>query len=77
MSRSARSSPNCEGDLIIVDCPTVESFKAELAHMAEFYGEPPPAFVVIDTDTGNVTEVYDKRPEVENERIRSRADRFT
>ena len=49
---------------IVVDCPTDESFKAELDHMAEFYGPPPPAFKVIDTETGSVTHFFDERPEV-------------
>jgi hypothetical protein len=55
----------CEGDVSIVDCPSEESFKAELAHMAQFYGEPPPAFIVYSTqDDGSVTrqEFYDERP---------------
>ena len=51
-----------EGDLSVVRCPTVESFKAELAHMAAFYGDPPPAFIVLDTDTGIRTEHYGTRP---------------
>lgn len=55
-----------EGDETIVVCQTEESFRAELAEMAEFYGEPPPAFVGIDVDTGTVTEFYDEdaRPTV-------------
>lgn len=51
-----------EGDETIVSCPDVETFKAELKHMAEFYGDPPPAFRVIDAD-GTLTHIYDKRPE--------------
>ena len=51
-----------EGDLSLVECPTVESFKAELDNMAECYGDPPPAWVAIDTDTGQVTNYYDERP---------------
>ena len=50
-----------EGDLSLVECGTAESFKAELANMAEFYGDPPPAFTVIDQD-GTVTQHYDTRP---------------
>lgn len=49
-----------EGDLSRVTCLTPESFRAELASMAEFYGEPPPAFVVLDVDS--VTHHYDLRP---------------
>ena len=51
-----------EGDITRVICPTEESFHAELKSMAQFYGEPPPAFTVIGTN-GQVTYVYDKRPE--------------
>ena len=28
--------------------------------MGEVYGDPPPAFTVIDTETGRVTEFYDE-----------------
>ena len=54
----------CEGDTILVKCPSLESFRAELSSMAEFYGDPPPAMRVIDAD-GSLTEVYDPdaRPE--------------
>ena len=50
-----------EGDESRVSCPSPDSFRAELAAMAEFYGPPPPAFIVID-DHGQVTKVYDPRP---------------
>ena len=50
-----------EGDETIVDCPTAESFAAELTSMAECYGDPPPAFTVLDSD-GTVTHVFDERP---------------
>ncbi len=50
-----------EGDESRVTCPTAASFRAQLASMAEFYGPPPPAFIVIDGD-GNRTDVYDTRP---------------
>jgi len=50
-----------EGDLSLVECPTEETYKAELASMAEFYGEPPPAFKVIHED-GSRTDIYDERP---------------
>lgn len=49
-----------EGDITITTSPTEEIFEAELAAMAEFHGSPPPAFVVIDTDSGQVTEHYDE-----------------
>jgi hypothetical protein len=52
----------CEGDESLVECPTVESFRAELENMAEFYGDPPPAFVVIAE--GTMTNYYDERPSV-------------
>ena len=51
-----------EGDESRTTCPTVETFRAELAAMAEFYGAPPPAFVVLDGEAGTRTEVYDARP---------------
>jgi hypothetical protein len=52
-----------EGDLSIVECATEESYHAELESMAEFYGpKQRPAFTVID-DQGNVTKIYDPRPE--------------
>ncbi len=52
-----------EGDLYLDECPTKESFQAELARVAEFYGDPPPAFTVIDPEKNTVTYIYDKRPE--------------
>jgi hypothetical protein len=52
----------CEGDCVLVKCPTEESYKLELADMAEFYGESPPAFVTYEAD-GTRTEYYDTRPE--------------
>lgn len=51
-----------EGDTSLVTCPTIESYKAELKSMAEFYGDPPPAFRAISND-GQVTHYYDTRPE--------------
>ena len=50
-----------EGDETTTECPSPESFKAELASMAAFYGEPPPAFIAIDND-GTRTDYYDTRP---------------
>ena len=55
-----------EGDESRVTCPNVESFRAELAAMADFYGPPPPAFIVIGED-GTRTDVYDPRPTGETE----------
>lgn len=51
-----------EGDLSLVTCPSIASFRNELAHMAEFYGDPPPAAVIIDCDEGTRTEIFDPRP---------------
>jgi len=53
-----------EGDETLVECPSLESFRAQLDSMAEFYGDPPPAFTVIDFETETITEVYDTRPTV-------------
>lgn len=50
-----------EGDLSLVQCLTQDSFKAELASMAEFYGDPPPAFKIVDADD-TLTHYYDERP---------------
>ena len=51
-----------EGDITLVECPTEESYHAELKHMAEFYGAPPPAFITIEPETGVITRFYDVRP---------------
>lgn len=51
-----------EGDRAFTQCENKEEFKAELARMAEFYGDPPPAFSVIDLEAGTYQEVYDVRP---------------
>jgi len=53
----------CEGDLSVVDCPTIESFRAELEDAERVYGDPPPAFTTIDDD-GTVTHYFDERPKV-------------
>lgn len=50
-----------EGDRVVVLCPTLESFQAELADMERFYGPPPPAFIAIGHD-GSRTDYYDLRP---------------
>jgi len=52
-----------EGDLTVVHCEDDAHLAAELQSMAEFYGEPPPAFITIDDD-GAVTQYIDERPEV-------------
>jgi hypothetical protein len=51
-----------EGDITIVRCKTEASYHAELRHMADFYGPPPPAFKTIDYPSGEMTEFYDTRP---------------
>jgi hypothetical protein len=48
----------CEGDLYVTRCPTEESFRAELADLAEFHGPPPKCATAIDAD-GTVTYYYD------------------
>lgn len=50
----------CEGDMTFVQCPTLDSFRAELADMAEFYGPPPPSAVAIDAD-GVRTNYFDPK----------------
>jgi len=54
----------CEGDETLVECPTLETFKAELDDAAEFYGDPPPMAIGIDMD-GAVTHYFDERPRAE------------
>lgn len=52
-----------EGDLTIGTFATDSALGAELQRMAEFYGAPPPAFIVIDDDS-SVTHYFDPRPTV-------------
>lgn len=49
-----------EGDRCLVECPTLESFRAELDEMSRFYGEPP-AFAVAISDDGTVTRFVEER----------------
>ena len=51
-----------EGDEILTECPTEASYHAELAHLADFYGEPPPFATAIDAD-GTVTQYVAERPQ--------------
>jgi len=51
-----------EGDTTLVTCKSLDSYKAELANMAEFYGDPPPAFIAYDFENNTRTKVYDTRP---------------
>jgi hypothetical protein len=39
-----------EGDTILCVAPNKEAFKKEMEVMAKFYGDPPPAFVVISEE---------------------------
>jgi len=52
-----------EGDWSLGTSPTDEEFTAQLASMAEYYGEAPPAFTVIDPEANTVTKVYSARPQ--------------
>ncbi len=58
--RTRKTFTYCEGDLILVESPTQESFIAELKHMAECY-EPARAFSTVDDD-GTLTRHYCSRP---------------
>ncbi|KKL92578.1 hypothetical protein LCGC14_1883300 [marine sediment metagenome] len=51
-----------EGDLTLVECHTADTFRAELAAMPTFHGDPPPAFRVINVDAGTLTRYYAERP---------------
>ena len=53
-----------EGDFSVATCPTLESFRAEIESMNEFYGEPPPSMKAIDTKTGQVTHYIQERPKL-------------
>ena len=53
----------CEGDRILVICPTMETLKAELDNMAQFYGPPPAAFIHVDNNRC-VTHIIEARPAV-------------
>ena len=50
-----------EGDLSIDTYDTAEAFRAQLKSMAEFYGDPPPAFTALGLD-GSVSQYFDTRP---------------
>ena len=54
-----------EGDLTLVVCYDDEAMKTELKSMGEFYGDPPPAFKVIDVEANTITHINDERPEVD------------
>lgn len=52
-----------EGDLTVVTCPSLETFRAELEDAEKFYGAVPCSLIGIDDD-GQVTKYYDERPKV-------------
>ncbi len=54
-----------EGDLSLVACASTELFKKEIEDLEKFHGDPPPAFVAIDTVDGSVTKVYSERVSAE------------
>ncbi len=51
-----------EGDEVLTICFSDEKFKEELEKMAEFYGPPPPAFVVFYPEKGVAIKYFDTRP---------------
>jgi len=51
-----------EGEIETITCPTEKGYHAELKNMSDAYGSPPPAFRII-SQGGQLTELYDKRPE--------------
>ena len=51
-----------EGDETLETCESEKEYHDKLKSMAEFYGDPPPAFKTIDTETGDVTHYFDERP---------------
>jgi len=55
-----------EGDIYLVECSSLDTFRKELADMQDFYGDPPPMAIVFDLDKKTMTKVYDKnaRPKV-------------
>lgn len=57
-----------EGDETVVVCHSPEAWKAELKSMADFYGDPPPAFKALEVVGGVLHETHyidqDARPEV-------------
>jgi hypothetical protein len=53
----------CEGDRILVECPTRQSFIEELRDAETFYGAAPPAFICFGMN-GSRAEYFDPRPSV-------------
>ncbi len=52
-----------EGDLSVVTCPTLGTFRVELEDMQRFYGDPPPWAKAFDLD-GTETHYIQERPKV-------------
>ena len=50
-----------EGDETIETCETETEYHEKLKSMAEFYGDPPPAFRTVGEK--GITHYYDQRPE--------------
>ena len=57
-SRLRQTFTYCEGDHILVKCPTEESFQAEIEDMNRCYGPPSPAWKVYGMD-GSATHIFD------------------
>jgi hypothetical protein len=56
-----------EGDRTLVVCPDDEHLRAEFKDMADFYGDPPPAFICFSESAPGQwarEEVYDTRPAI-------------
>jgi hypothetical protein len=59
-----------EGDITLVTAPDVETMRAEMKALAEFYGDPPPFAISYDEDEHGKwtrTEHYAERPALEPE----------
>ncbi len=63
-----RTFTYCEGDRALVICPTVESFKLELADMERCYGAAP-ASVRCYGDDGSQALLYDARPSGDHDQV--------
>ncbi len=58
-----------EGDRILMICPDDQHLQDELQRMAEFYGDPPPAFRIINADTGARINIACPRPSVPSSQL--------
>lgn len=54
-----------EGDRTLVQCLNRDAMRAELADMAQCYGDPPPAFISLDPEDNTRTLYFDARPSVD------------